>query len=418
MKKWRADMPEIKKDLLDDLFNIPRNGSNIVDDDESDVSLGTSDSRVPFSEKAKQIADKISKVASTPVVAQKETQQVAEKINVETAIKKVAADKSGFDSIFDDVIAPEAPKIEKPIEAPPVASLHLRSAQSPTALEKSVVAKPEPKVVAAPEVSLQAKLEVVKMPPNIEAEKVVKTVSIEPEKTINTSKEDEPKVLKTETLFLNGHSWKLTSPADKYDSFYAEKKSLLTVYLLKDGEIPFEKYYTELGDANVDVNVPTYDTEEVGRRITEVMQWRDRIKHIQLHTNAQYFVWKQYMDILPGVMARIEYERGKQEGILYEHMSDMYGYYGSLDGLHKSCEMVSKHLDAAYASLSRQVAIAQPMQEVERFNNTQRTVPMNDRLQKFDGVSKQTTSSGGAGGRQKEAAKAAEPKSTSVWERL
>ena len=156
--------------------------------------------------------------------------------------------------------------------------------------------------------------------------------------------------------------------------------------LLKGGEIPFDEFYEELHQSSVDVNVPTFDTEEVGKRITEVQKHRDRVKFMQLRVNAQYFVWKEFMDLLPGILARIEYERGKQEGLVYEHLRDFKNYFGNLEGLHKSCESVCKHLDGAYASLSRQIAIAQPLQEVERYSPSSGSKPITQQQKRYDSL--------------------------------
>lgn len=336
-------MAKVDKDFLQDLFNVPQKGSSVIDDE--DDNLSSSESSISFDEKAKDIANDISKLPPTTALNIKAPEEAHK---IEDAIKKIAI------SSGDELLMP-IKDVEK------------------------VEAKTIPNVTPV----------VTKIEENV----------------------SHVTVSKPQLTGLSG-KWLLKSPSEKYDNFYEEKRSLLTNDLLKDGEIPFDDYYRELSNANVDVNVSTYDAEEVGRRITEVMQHRDRIKHIQLYVNSQYFVWKQFMELLPGLIARIEYERGKQEGIVYEHLKDMYSYFGSLDGLHKSCEMVSKHLDAAYASLSRQVAIAQPQNEYDRFVGGPK--PMNQQLRSFDSLS----SSSGAAGRSKEVGKPTEPKSNSIWERM
>jgi hypothetical protein len=320
-------MPDITKDFLDDLFNIPRNGSNIVEDDDDVTSNNnSSDSCVPFDSKAKNVAEDISKAAvvDTATPSKENVETPKEKPSVQTAIKKIAEKKS-FDDLFDDLPKEDAPEIVIPKIESKTKTAEVKVEAKPVEVAKPVVCElPEPaKVEVKPDIEPPAKAAVLSG--------IISTPS-------------------TTRLTDGGHLWKLTSPSEKFSYFYEEKQSTLSNYLLRDGEIPFDRYYKELGEANVDTDVPTYDAEEVGRRITDVMKWRDRIKHIQLHTNSQYFVWKIYMDLLPGVLARIEYERGKQEGIIYEHMNDMSGYFGSLEGLHKSCEMVSKHLDATISA--------------------------------------------------------------------
>jgi len=204
----------------------------------------------------------------------------------------------------------------------------------------------------------------IKIDPNFEQEKnkqqqeIVENVSVVKEEVKLASNEVRP---------ISNEGWLLVSPSAKFNNLYEEKKYLLNNELLKGGKIDFEKYYIELENANVDTNVPTYDSEEIGKRIALVQQWRERIKQIQLKTNSQYFIWKEFMELLPSVLARVEYERGKQEGLFFEHFKDMISYWGHLQGLMKSSEIVTKHLDGAYASLSRQIVIAQPIQNVDNF---------------------------------------------------
>jgi hypothetical protein len=134
------------------------------------------------------------------------------------------------------------------------------------------------------------------------------------------------------------------------------------------------------------------------------------VKFIQLQVNGQYFVWKQMIEILPGVLARIEYERGKNDGLVYEHLNDFIAYFGHLEGLHDSCSIVTKNLDGAYNSLSRQVAIQQPLQEIERFNNSG-TRPLNAQVQKWDSAKNANNGGASALAPRKEPPKGGEPQS-------
>lgn len=397
-------MKEITQELIFDIFNISRDGSNIVDDDD-DLNAQSGEAQISFEVKASELNNEISSVpvghvieatatvvsasdlqretvAETPKPVEKiedtkeQKQMPPNKENVETALKGVT-DKKLFGDLFD-----EDEKTEKAVET-----------------KTDLLTEPQGEVL----------MDEVESDNDVSATQDAQVVSEGPDTNAQPQS-----VTLTETPAIEGksggHRWKLNSPSPKYGKLYEEKRHLLSKELLKDGEIPYTSYYEELKNANVDTNVPTYDTEEVGRRMTEVQLWRDRIKAVQLHVNSQYWVWKNIMELLPGVLARIEYERGKMEGLIYEHLNDFFSYFGHLEGLHKSCDYVTKHLDGAYNSLSRQVAIAQPLQEVERFTPNS-PKPMTPQLQRFDGLMQANKGVATAPSRSKEAAKPAEPQS-------
>ena len=362
--------PILSKELLDDIFAIPRDGSNINDDDDTSfVSDGLSSS-VPFLEKASEIKEEIAKkvTAVEPLSLNQPkndaNQTVTPVVSLATAIPKI--------EVKAETKVVEVPKVE-PVKV------------EPTVLVAPIATAP---VVAPIEIdydqeALQLKAE--QLPAGYET-------GIKNAVSIKIEDNDYYKFSGGNTL------WKFKTPASKFENFYVEKK-LIVSKMLQGGEIPFDKYYEELREINIDVGIDFYDTEEVGKRITEVMKWRDRVKGIQLHINSQYFGFKSFDDLLKGVLARIEYLRGKQEGLIYEHMSDYVEYVSSLEGLYKSLEMVSKHLDAAYASLSRQAAIAQPFQEVERYSTgsspkPSSPTPMTKALSRFDSVQNNANVSG------------------------
>ena len=379
----------ITPELVFDIFNIKRDGSNIVDEEDEDVVIGNTDTKVSFEEKAKEVEESIAKVPSgismdvvvaevaTPltekpkvVEEKKEKQPMSTKSDIEEAVKKSVPSKL-FGDIFDED-KKEDVKSPEPVESP------VKEVVQPVEVEKT-----EEKVEVLP-------------PPNISV--------------AQDTKAQQPSAPMSEVLkdVRNGHEWKLISPAPKYEKLYEEKRDLLSKHLLKGGEIPFSKFYEELNGASVDTNVPTWDTDAIGHRISEVQKWRDRVKFIQLRVNSQYFVWKRIIEILPGVLARIEYERGKNDGIVYEHLNDFTVYFGHLEGLYDSCSIVSKNLDGAYNSLSRQVAIQQPLQEVERFTNGV-SRQANPQVQKWDSLTQVNKGGANTSPRPKDADSSAEP---------
>lgn len=348
-------MLTMSKEEINELFNIVKDGSNIRDDDDTTVDTGFES----FDSKLTSIHEELVKIPPNEKNMSRE-------------------------DLLKEIFGNSEEKVEKPIEkeVPKLDKLDVKIVQ------KEIVDK-----------VFEEQVE-----PEKNIEKAKEMLQINEEKVDNTVKE-EVSLVSNEKRPVEESKWLLESPSPKFNKLYEEKKYILTQELLKGGEIIFEKYYKELEDANVDINVNTYDVEEIGNRIVAVQSWRERIKQIQLKTNSQFFVWKEFMDLLPSVLARVEYERGKQEGIFFEHFKDMVSYWGHLQGLMKSCEIVSKHLDGAYASLSRQIVIAQPINESDRFIPSESKKP-NPQLSRYDSLSQS----------KKEIANAIKPKVVGVQE--
>ena len=387
---------EITSELVFDIFNIKRDGSNIVDEDDDEVAIGILDPNAGFSEKAKELNAAISTISTEtldekPMPVKEEKKEIpamAKKTNIEDAVIKAVPSK-----LFGDIFDEDSKEEVKP------------SPMTPKEVEAEIKAEQDALGSLAAE---EAKFEIEA------AEKRTTEVSQQDVSVVQDTKAQSPSAPMSETLVngSSGHLWKLKSPAPKYEKLYEEKRDLLSNHLLKGGEIPFQKFYEELHNVSVDTNVPTWDTEEIGKRIGEVQKWRDRVKFIQLRVNSQYFVWSEIIKILPGVLKLVEYERGKNEGIVYEHLSDFTLYFGHLEGLQDSCAIVSKNLDGAYNSLSRQVAIQQPLQEFERSSHSPR--PVSPQAQRWDGLKHANTAGASSSAQPKAAGSPAKPQE-STW---
>lgn len=327
---------ELSKELLDDIFAIPKGQININDgDDESDDVVKSELATVPFDEKIKGVNNELEKI----------------KVSVADFIPKDVV--ATIEVKEEPVVKNEEPSIEFTQQIPIKDDFVVVE----TKVENITIDKENTKEELEKEVKLESKAE----------------WKSESDETDDETDETEPvnqliPIADTPYFqFKNGkYCWKFTPNDSRFKYFYNEKKNIVS-NLIRDNEIIFEKYYKELREVDIDVGVDSYDSEEVAKKINEVMKWRDRVKYIQLHVNSQYFGFSVFENLLKGVLLRVENFRGKQqEGVFYEHMSDFIGYGAELEGLFKSAEIVSKHLDAAYASLSRQIAIAQPYQEADR----------------------------------------------------
>lgn len=353
----------ITSELVEDIFGIPRDGRNIQDDSEEELALDNTETKVSFAQKAAEIAaDIANKVhpASDLKTAEKAVEIPAEK--KEKMPDKPEEKKSAgmFGGIFDEdsscSVSPAKP--EPAIDPKPIL---------PTVKVEAIVAKIIEKV--EPKIEVQSK-PVLPMPDPepatvdfTESTKIVEDVVTEDDDSNEGPCEE----------WTSDDVWLLESPAPKYNKFYFEKTTAINAgsrSILPGGAINFTKYFNELADLNCDITVSTYDLEVIYQKMQNVQQLRERCKHIQLHASQQYYLWERYIELFHGILCRVEYERGKQDGIYYEHMRDMEHYYCSLKALHRNADQVMRTLDGAFECLSRQVTIAMPMKDIERFSGT------------------------------------------------
>jgi hypothetical protein len=369
-------MSKVSTSDIDDIFGIPRDGSNIVDDDDGDVynSGKTETQKVAFEEKAKELAEEVTQkieAKTEPKVEKSTTEKKVDKPksekkeDVETSLKSVIPTTKSFDDLFED----DEKKTPEPPKAEPV---------KPAIVEES---KPVEPVVVEPVV--EAKV------PKAESVGVMDPkgqVETDDASTKANEPQRQPSVPLNTTNKSRKHVWKLDCPSAKYNYFYKEKRDALENMLLVGGELDFDKIFAELEGASVDVSVgETFVPDLICKKLEEVQRFRDRIKQLQLQVNRQYFHWERAMELFDGLLRRTEYDKFKQDGVMYEHMYDMEMYHSDLKSLHRSIDTVSRTLDGAFECLSRQVTITMPMKEVsDRYSNGPRA--MTPQLSKFDGL--------------------------------
>lgn len=166
-----------------------------------------------------------------------------------------------------------------------------------------------------------------------------------------------------------GH-WIVENANPKFEKFYKEKIDLVNKILV-DGPVPFDQYRKELKGSSVDISAITFDPGEIHKQMRQVQGCKERVKQIQIHCNSQVFLWERGLQMMHGVLSRIEFDKPlvKYDGIIYEHMRDMELYFAKLRGLISSAEGVMKTLEGAHQCLSRQVTIAMPLKSIERYQS-------------------------------------------------
>jgi hypothetical protein len=144
------------------------------------------------------------------------------------------------------------------------------------------------------------------------------------------------------------------------------KEETLRRYLKDGNKLPIDKWTEEMRNAFVNIKISFDDTDLIAEKMTAIQSKRDRVVQIKSMINSQFFLWKRIIPMMHGQLARIIYEKpaAKQDGVNYEHMRDMEEYFNDLEGIYETSKDILNNLDAAYDSLSRQVTLALPRQNV------------------------------------------------------
>jgi hypothetical protein len=335
---------------LEDIFNIPRDGSNIKDDESQETAYADAllgNSNVSFEKKAAELNSKLSKIP-TPVTEEieygseplkndsakteelkPEIKESPEKVKLVTEVSNNEKESKGD---MANILAQAIPTTK----SQPVVNISLDNEQASD--DKT----------SKPVVHEESKSEVRTQLPNIPRSEDV------PEKEfIGIENEDD---------------WLLESPSPRYSHFYDEKKRILP-RLLRGGKLPIEKFSNELKQIKINTQVDMYDHFNIANKMTEIRQWQTRVMEIRGRVLSQYHSWKRSVVLFQGLLARAEYSKPAicQEGTNYNHMRDMELYLTDLEYLHDFTKEMLANLESQFESLSRQVTLSMPLKTIERY---------------------------------------------------
>jgi len=194
------------------------------------------------------------------------------------------------------------------------------------------------------------------------------------EEVEKTEEDNEEEYIEAETgiKIINGQvQWLLESPSKIYNRFYETKRELV-FNILGNCQIPFDKYRKELEESSVDVSSEVFDGRENYKKMEKIQVLRDRVKTIQVKCNSQYYIVKRWIELLKGVLSRIQYLKPviKQEGLYYDHMRDLEYYYAQLEDLNDSADKISKNLSAAYKVLEIKMHICIPLKSPDTYDKS------------------------------------------------
>lgn len=166
--------------------------------------------------------------------------------------------------------------------------------------------------------------------------------------------------------------WNTDSPTELYNEFYAIKTDHINKF--SGGEqLNFARLYQDLYSTSVDTSTEVLDKYILMEKLDLVVQGINRVAMIQVQVNQQQFVWKRFVELLRGALARVQYLKPvlKQDGLQLEHMGDVEFYTERLNALKESAHDCMKNLERAFEAVSRKVSVMLTVQT----KYTERTAP-------------------------------------------
>jgi hypothetical protein len=159
---------------------------------------------------------------------------------------------------------------------------------------------------------------------------------------------------------LDDKGWFLNSPAPMFNHFYNEKASLVR-YVTKSGyQLDIDKLLSELKVSTVSTNTELTDISGMADRLTKIQDFLDRVVQIKIQATSQAHTSKRGVELLRGILAKIIHEKpaARQDGVIYDHMRDIELYAARLSSLEQSAKDVYQNLLEAKEILSRKITIA------------------------------------------------------------
>ncbi len=326
---------------LDEIFNVPKNGSNIKDEsDESseeshDVSyaeVSIVSDNLSFDDKAKVIKNKIKQDGISE--------------DVEFIAKK---EGDSYEPVS------RAVKQSEPLEE---------------ILSKSLKSNDNNKTVVKETVLLVA-----------DEQKPVTKDAFKQEDAKNADQDEINLTTPTEIYDEkpNSEGWTVTSPSPMYNQFYVQKLKLIH-HITKTGkQLDFEKLNLELKKSTISVAIDLNDIVGMAEKLTSIQQFLDRVVQIKIQATSQCASARRGVELLRGVLANIQYEKpaARQDGLIYNHMKDIEIYATELESLEQNAKDVYHNLLEAKEILSRKISISLELKKSDNLEKHYNSIPDN-----------------------------------------
>ena len=191
------------------------------------------------------------------------------------------------------------------------------------------------------------------------------------EQPVQTDYDKENKYHKVISKKITGKVlWVLDSPGGKWDKFYDQKQEVFDHLFFDSEEINYDYLMKELREASAKIKC-VWNPQVAYEQMANVQNWRDRVGQIQVDCHKQYFILDRFLELLRGSINLAQYEKpsSKQEGLYYLHLRDFEHYHSQLKAVLRSAEIISKTLDGAFETLSRQITVMLPQRSAENAIN-------------------------------------------------
>lgn len=337
------------EEQLDSIFNIPKDGSNIKEED--DESQETSYAEVinnkdteSFINKAQKIKDVLAKDAppiDVEYIEKEDSHVVEQRKSAEVEKKKEKkSDETSFEKILTNSVRTDMP-ISQEVQS---------VVQEQTAHNKNT------------------------------------------DVCEDDTDENEERTSVNSDVIQNkpdAHGWLLLSPSPMFNHFYAQK-AFLVQNITKTGEqLQIDKLLEELKISYVNTTVEMSDLHGMYDKLSQIQNYLDRVVQIKILATSQCAASKRGVELLRGVLAKVCYEKpaARQDGVNYDHMRDIELYACQLEGLEQCAKDVYHNLLEAKEILSRKISVAIELFKQQHLtDNLDKSVPaaMKNAVQNLD----------------------------------
>jgi len=312
-------------DQLDAIFGIPKDGSNIKEEEDSGQETSyaeviVADEKVDFEVKAKKISDQLAKD--------------------EPQISMITAKKEEISNV----------KIE-PTRVEPGST---RIEQKGNSFEKILTESIRPKNTISKEVQPVVQQQAINYKDTESEEEEKETVPV------SDAVRNTPSVSPIFDHKADADGWFLNPPSPMFNHFYSEKSNFIRIITKGCKPLDFNKLTSELISSTVSTNVELSDLPGMAEKLTRIQDFLDRVVQIKIQATSQCASSKRGVELLRGVLAKVSYEKpaARQDGVIYDHMRDIEMYASSLESLEQNAKDVYHNLLEAKEILSRKISIS------------------------------------------------------------
>lgn len=308
---------------LDDIFNVPKNGANIKDEDEDEsqdsayAEVAETVGNASFDQRIQDLEQKLQKDAPKNDEVITSNTEIKSNEQSKPIEREGSMSKSSFEEILSKSVSSEQPPaktVQQVVPEPTVSDSH-------TGQESG----------------------------NADDDEV---------RTIDNAISPSPGPIVDQKP--NAEGWFLKPPSPMFTRFYQEKAAFIKHITYNGCPLDIAKLTSELRSSSVSTAVELTDIKGMAEKLTRIQDYLDRVVQIKVQATSQATAAKRGVELLRGVLARVLAEKpvARQDGINHEHMQDIELYAVDLASLEQNAKDIYHNLLEAKEILSRKVTIA------------------------------------------------------------